>query len=270
VNRNEARTLTKRIVAGLDDAYDDLIKIVKEEGWQVLGYATFDAYFVEEFKGCRFALDASKRKELTIVLANQGVSERSIGEVTGASPATTHRTKIENSKIVSGASNEAPETIKVEKITGSDGRKYSAKVTTPEEREERRRKQVKLRNEGKETREIAEILGIAVGTVSSDWNIIKAEGLNKPKKAKQVKIPAPIRAYTHDRGYIGLRQMFSDSTVERLVISLGCSMNEALEAEDQEWLDRMYGYITDGLIVLEEARTLWNRMNLRVIDGGMK
>ena len=123
-------------------------------------------YPSERLNAARRQLSKDEIKDLVIRLRKEHrLSYRQIEEATGVSEKTCRGWCQENDQF-SGAENAAPENSV--KVQGADKKEYPAERLSPEDLAERRRLVRELRNAGYTLEEIAEELGISIGTVHAD------------------------------------------------------------------------------------------------------
>lgn len=116
MNAEEARALTEHVVsAGL--AYIEGVKrLWSERAWEVLGYASWEAFTDAELRGLP-KLDHAERVSAAVELHATGMSKRAIAPVLGVDAHTVRR------DLAPGAN--APPTAP-ERVTGGDGKSYPA------------------------------------------------------------------------------------------------------------------------------------------------
>ena len=115
LSENEARELTAEIYGHLDTAWNLIIQAYQGRAWEVMGYASWDAYCKTEFNGARLRLPREERQEVVGSLREAGLSTRAIASATGQSEGTV-RNDIRDG---AGAQNYAPD------VTGLDGKTYT-------------------------------------------------------------------------------------------------------------------------------------------------
>lgn len=124
--------------------------------------------------------DISREEKIkkAIELRKGGRSQRQIAEWLGVSQPTINNwlKDFPTDKLLS-----------VEKIESSDGKQRPAKMPTADERTERRRRGSRLRDSGKTIEEIAQELGISVGTVYNDLKAIEKLEIDEDKQKRRKK-----------------------------------------------------------------------------------
>lgn len=115
---SEAREVTNRITATVEECWGLIIQAYKGRAWVALGYESWDAYTTTEFGTDRIKLPASKRLEVVAEMRDAGMSTRAIASATGASVGTIHAdSQVFNSEHL------GEEILDVE-IVGLDGKTY--------------------------------------------------------------------------------------------------------------------------------------------------
>jgi hypothetical protein len=84
----EARAITDRIKANLDDIWELMVDAFVRRAWRALGYQSWDAYRIAEFGQCRIKLPQENQREVIRSLREHGLSLRQIESVSGLSRPT--------------------------------------------------------------------------------------------------------------------------------------------------------------------------------------
>jgi hypothetical protein len=131
---DEARKLTDRIRAQLNDIWDLIVEAYARRAWLSLDYLDWDCYCHHEFGSNRLRIPREERGAIVLSLRSAGLSYRAIGSATGLSKDTVQRAMSKST-----VSNETPahDSGKYRFITGLDGKKRRPKHR-PRTRDERR------------------------------------------------------------------------------------------------------------------------------------
>lgn len=113
ITEEEARDLTDRIRAGIDDVWDLVVEAHERNAWKALGYPNWDAYHEAEFGDLKVRPSRLDRPQVVQKLRDAEMSTRAIGTAVGASEGTVRGN-------LSGAQNYAPDAKT--QVTGRDGR----------------------------------------------------------------------------------------------------------------------------------------------------
>ena len=73
---DEARGLTERIRAGLNELWPLVLRAFQEDAWKALGYASWNDYCTAEFKGVKLALPRDERRLVIESMRDAGMSKR--------------------------------------------------------------------------------------------------------------------------------------------------------------------------------------------------
>ena len=128
----EARQLTERIKAALAGTWQLIIQAHQTRCDIALGYASWDAYCVQEFSTFWLRVPLEERRETVAALREAGLSLRAIASATGQSQANV-RNDLAGVQSSQGdcTSDGQPVRGGVQKVTGLDGRVYPSSQSAP-------------------------------------------------------------------------------------------------------------------------------------------
>lgn len=186
----ESRKSTQRLIK-LNDLTPELQQLVSDgklgtTAGEQLAYLTEDAQrelwdkLAIAYKNNSMKKDISREEKIekAIELRKEGRSQRQIAEWLGVGKTTVARWTEE----VSTSGNH-----EVEKTEGADGKLRPAKMPTDGQREERRQEVKQLREQGEKINDIADKLGVSVGTVHSDIKVIEKDEVSEDKQNRRKK-----------------------------------------------------------------------------------
>lgn len=126
MDKQQALELTKKIRQARKDLTDLVIQAFDGKAWIPLGYNSWDDYCAAEFKSDYLRLPKEERIQAVTRRKQAGMSNRAIASSLGVA----HSTVVNDLK--QGGQNRPPD-----KITGTDGKSYSAKHDNPAPKEQR-------------------------------------------------------------------------------------------------------------------------------------
>lgn len=118
MSKEEAQAATQRVRLALNMAVESAAELYHRQGWQALGYESWEAFCDGEF-GTKLKLAVGERQELVGSLRRAGMSTRAIGKMLGVGKGTVARD-------AAAAPNGAPD-----RVAGVDGKAYPAAAGRP-------------------------------------------------------------------------------------------------------------------------------------------
>ena len=166
----DARRRVEQIRTAVEDIKGLIVDAYRARDWETLGYVTWDVYCREEFGGT-IAIPREERGDVVFTLRDAGLSTRAIGAAIGVDhvtvvndlksggeyspPATGPTTADPDDEVVDAEIVEAPDTgtpaqpAPEPRITGTDGKSYSAVRSPSPTAKTRNGKASSLRNPSK-------------------------------------------------------------------------------------------------------------------------
>lgn len=126
---DQARALTDRIRVGLEATWQLIVEAWEVRAWASLGYSSWDDYCRREFGNQRLQLPREERTEQIQSMREAGMSIRAIASATGHSVNTVQKDMTQVYQSDTPAVDDAEIVDEPVKITGTDGKTYTPRLT---------------------------------------------------------------------------------------------------------------------------------------------
>lgn len=114
----DARKLTEQIAEGLADVHELIVQAWEGQAWRSLGFASWDAWIDENFRGLQLRPPREQRDEVVQSMRETGMSIRAISQATDLGAGTIHRAAAAG--VPNGTPEEGPSNV-----VGLDGKTYT-------------------------------------------------------------------------------------------------------------------------------------------------